>query len=173
MSVSNFSMPRSNPFKRPDIHELTEQLIMLHDAQEDCIAELKCENEHLKSENYKDEELIKMQEKVKVAEEEKREALIAYYRGFPISKEEEEFIHSWQKQHDIKEHGNKNGYHGAIGGYFSYRFVPTSIGTIGECRCNTCERNAYEFACKEGKYNREAFEEYMKDHNGRIIFQDL
>ena len=109
MSVSNFSMPRSNPFKRPDIHELTEQLIMLHDAQEDYIAELKCENEHLKSENYKDEELIKMQEKLKAAEEEKREALTAYYRGFPISKEEEEFIHSWQKQHDIKEHGNKNG----------------------------------------------------------------
>ena len=54
MLVSNFSMSRSNPFKRPDIHELTEQLIMLHDAQEDCIAELKCENEHLKSENYKD-----------------------------------------------------------------------------------------------------------------------
>ena len=173
MSVPNFSIPHSNIFKRPDIHELTEELIMLYDAQEDCIAELKCENEHLKAENYKDEELIKIQEKLKAAEEKKREALNAYYRGFPISKEEEESIRSWQIQHDIEEHSNKNGYHGAIGGGFLYRFVPTSIGTIGECRCSTCEQNAYKFAYKEGKYNGKAFEEYMKDHNGRIIFQNL
>ena len=37
MSIPN-CIPHSNTFKRPDIHELTEQLIMMHDAQEDCIA---------------------------------------------------------------------------------------------------------------------------------------
>lgn len=163
----------SNPFKRPNIQELTEQLIILHDAQEDCIAELKDENERLKAENYKDEELAKMREEVKAAEEEKKKVLDDYYRGFPISKEEKDSIYEWQKQHDVEEHGNKSGYHGAIGGGFSYRFVPTSIGVVGQCLCGTCELRAYEEACKEGKYDRKAYEKYMEDHNGRITFQDL
>lgn len=171
MSSPNFIY--SNPFKKPSIQELTEQLIELHDAQKDYIADLKDENERLKSENYKDEELTKMKEKVKIAEEEKKRALDDYYRGFPISEEEQKSIREWQKQHDIEEHGNKSGYHGTIGGGFLYRFVPTSIGIVGECRCGTCQMKAYESAYKEGKYNREAFEKYMKDHDGRIIFQDL
>ena len=65
---------------------------------------LKKENEKLKSDHYKDDELKNLEEKYKVMKE-------RCHLGFPITKEEH------------------NG--GAIGGRFSYEFVPTGIGTSG------------------------------------------
>lgn len=81
------------------------------------VENLKKENAELKSEHYKDEQLSNMKDKLNKMEKD-------YYRGFPISKEEEEQINKFQDKY--------RQYYGAIGGAFTYRFTPTSIGVIGE-----------------------------------------
>lgn len=81
---------------------------------------LRKENERLKSETYKDEELSKMEEKYNKMKS-------AYYRGFPISEEEDKKIQEWIKL-QIEKYPNDAG---AIGGRFRYEFIVTSIGVIG------------------------------------------
>ena len=81
------------------------------------VENLKKENAELKSEHYKDEQLSNMKDKLNKMEKD-------YYRGFPISQEEEEQINKFQDKY--------RKYYGAIGGAFTYKFTPTSIGVIGE-----------------------------------------
>ena len=76
--------------------------------------------QELKQEKWADERLIEMKDKLETMSEE-------YYRGFPISAETESRINEWKKNH------RHNG--GAIGGTFTYEFIPTSIGTIGTIKC--------------------------------------
>ena len=81
---------------------------------------LREENERLKSEKYKDEELSKMKEKYEQMNKD-------YYRGFPISEEEDKKINEWiEKQMEKHPSGRAT-----IGGRFTYEFFPTSIGTAG------------------------------------------
>lgn len=87
----------------------------------------------VKDEKYKDNELQKMKQELKTMREE-------YYRGFPISKVEEEKIHEFMKKHD-EIHGN---YHGCSGGGFTYIFYPTALGTSGVIRCDRCKEK-FEF----------------------------
>ena len=81
------------------------------------VENLKKENAELKSEHYKDEQLSNMKDKLNKMEKD-------YYRGFPISEEEEAQINKFQDKY--------RKYYGAIGGAFTYKFTPTSIGVIGE-----------------------------------------
>ena len=78
---------------------------------------LRAEIEKVRAEKYASEEMTKMKERY----EEMRDD---YFRGFPISKEEEKKIHEWMDS--LPEAGS-----GAIGGRFTYKFTPTSIGVIG------------------------------------------
>ena len=81
---------------------------------------LRKENERLKSEAYKDEELAKMKEQY-----EKMEA--DYRRGFGISEAEDKKIRDWM---DKLPQANT----GAIGGRFTYQFICTSIGEVGKVK---------------------------------------
>ena len=78
------------------------------------------EIEKVKSEKYADEELSKLK-----SEYDKMKS--DYYRGFPISEEEDKNIKEW-----IKNQQEKNpGIGGATGGRFTYKFTPTGLGTVG------------------------------------------
>ena len=78
------------------------------------------ENERLKSEAYKDEELSKMKtEYDKMSSD--------YYRGFPISEEENKKINEWIENQQKKV----PGIGGASGGRFTYKFTPTGLGVSG------------------------------------------
>lgn len=81
---------------------------------------LRNENARLKDEAYKDEELAKMKESHDKMSED-------YYRGFPISEEEDKKIKKWEDKMIETHPGNG----GAIGGRFRYEFIPTGVGTIG------------------------------------------
>lgn len=69
----------------------------------------------------KDSEITNLQE-------ENKQLRADLYRGFPISKKENEAICQWQKQHKCCG--------GAIGGSYTYEFTPTAIGTIGIIKCS-------------------------------------
>ena len=78
------------------------------------------EIEKVKSEKYADEELTRLK-----SEYDKMKS--DYYRGFPISEEEDKNIKEW-----IKNQQKKNpGIGGAAGGRFTYKFTPTGLGTSG------------------------------------------
>ena len=81
---------------------------------------LKKEIEKVKSEKYADEELSKLK-----SEYDKMKS--DYYRGFPISEEEDKNINEWIKKQQEKNPGSG----GTAGGRFTYRFTPTGLGTVG------------------------------------------
>ena len=81
---------------------------------------LRKEIEKVKSEKYADEELSRLKSAYDKMKSD-------YYRGFPISEEEDKNIKEW-----IKNQQKKNpGIGGAAGGRFTYKFIPTGLGTSG------------------------------------------
>lgn len=95
---------------------------------------LEKQNQKLRDEKYKDNELLRMEAELKAMKED-------YYRGFPISEEEQKSIREWMDKHDEEVHhartlGDKLKLGGCCGGRYSYHFVPTSIGTIGTVKCS-------------------------------------
>ena len=81
---------------------------------------LRKEIEKVKSEKYADEELSRLK-----SEYDKMKS--DYYRGFPISEEEDKNINEWIKKQQEKNPGSG----GAAGGRFTYKFTPTGLGTVG------------------------------------------
>ena len=91
--------------------------------------------ETLRDEKWKDKELQHWKE---VAEN----ALAELHRGFGIDQKEADAIRAWKKEHE-KEFHNGSSYRGAIGGGYTYEFVPTSIGTIGTIKCSCGEKYCF------------------------------
>ena len=58
---------------------------------------------------------------------------------FIITNKECKEIDKWISNH-IKQKHHGNSYAGAIGGRFTYQFIPTSIGTVGEIICSCGEK---------------------------------
>ena len=92
------------------------------------------ENCRLKNENYKNEELSGMRRQLEKMQKD-------YYRGFPISEEEQKSIREWMDKHDEEVHNcrtlkDKLRRGGCVGGTYKYEFIPTSIGAIGIVKCS-------------------------------------
>lgn len=95
---------------------------------------LELQNRELYDEHYKDNELKQMLDEVNKMKDD-------YYRGFPISEEEDKNIKEWIDNHERDVHGcytleDKINRGGCCGGTYTYEFVPTSIGTIGTVKCS-------------------------------------
>lgn len=135
-------------------------------SKEETIAYLREELKKAKDEAYVSEEMTRIKEEL----DKTRKDL---YRGFPISENESKHIRDWQCRHETLYHKNPKGYHGAIGGGYTYKFYPTSIGVIGTCYCDICHREATIAAVKNGKYDPEAYRDKLAELNGSFVFQDL
>lgn len=81
----------------------------------------------------KDEEIQKLKNEISEMKKSKLKGL-----SFVVTEEELEEIEKWMDKHIKEKHGGDH-YAGAIGGRYSYRFVPTSIGEIGEVVCSCGE----------------------------------
>lgn len=119
-------------------HELIKELKNRFDKQEDRIKYLEERNKKLQKENWAEEKCQKMENRYNAM-------LSEYYRGFPISEEEQEKITAWKKQHDLEKHhadtlDKRVRLDGVSGGRFKYIFIPTSLGTLGYIQCNCGEK---------------------------------
>lgn len=106
----------------------------IFESDECTIEALRKRNIELLDEHYKDKSLSEMKEQYEKMQKN-------YYRGFPISEEEDLAIKKWQKEHDEKVHRLTDDRlrmkaEGVCGGRYSYRFVPTSLGVSGVVRCS-------------------------------------
>lgn len=101
---------------------------------ENRIKYLQEENRKLREEYNKDEEIQKMQQKLDRMQKD-------YWRGFPITEDEENAIEEWKQKHDAEVHRwitdrTRMKAEGVSGGRYSYHFVPTSLGVSGVIRCH-------------------------------------
>ena len=106
-----------------EVHPLDESLSSIKERFNDLVESnqsLQEKLQEIKDEKWADKRLQEMNEKL---EKMRRE----YYRGFPISDEEQKKIDEWLVNH--------RHYGGAIGGSHTYEFNPTSIGTFGKIKC--------------------------------------
>ena len=136
-----YSAYRDNKYiEVPPMNELCLALKDKFMRQEEKIEHLEEEIKKLKDENWKDNELQSMKEQYDKMRED-------YYRGFPISKEEKEKINAWINKHEKEKHPRPEKSFprgGAIGGCYSYHFVPTSIGVFGSIKCNCGEKFTFQ-----------------------------
>lgn len=128
------------------VEDCMKSILSRIESYEDTIERLKEENQKLKDEVWKDEELQDMKEQLD-------EMKAKYYRGFPISKQEEIAIKEWKEKHEEEVHGlttpmARMQAQGVSGGRYVYHFYPTAIGCSGVIRCDACGEE-FEF-CEIG-----------------------
>ena len=115
----------------------TEELVDILTALADYVAESEEKRDKAikqLEEFNKDEEIVKLKEQLQNKQEKIKNSQV-----FIIEPEEVELIRKWKTQHEAEEHGG-NSYAGAVGGRYTYEFVPTSIGTVGVVKC-TCGKH--------------------------------
>lgn len=123
-----------------DIDTICDSLRELVGSAEQRAQTAQEELKKLKDEKWKEKEIQILLDQLNKAKEDS-------YRGFPISKKEDEAIQNWKNQHYTNQHNadtvtKRIQLQGVSGGLFTYIFLPTSIGTSGVCRCNSCYRKA-------------------------------
>mgnify|MGYP000074417591 CR=1 FL=1 len=104
------------------------------DDQKRTVNNLRNKIKELTDSQYKDKKLREMKDKLEAMQRE-------YNRGFPITDKEWDAIETWKEKHDREVHSliecnERIG--GAIGGRYTFEFIPCSIGTIGTIRCGDC-----------------------------------
>lgn len=104
------------------------------DDQKRTVNNLRNKINELTDSQYKDKKLREMKDKLEAMQRE-------YNRGFPITDKEWDAIETWKEKHDREVHGliecnERTG--GAIGGRYTFEFIPTTIGIIGTIKCGSC-----------------------------------
>lgn len=104
------------------------------DDQKKTIDNLRNQIKELTDSQYKDKELQKMKAELEKMQRE-------YNRGFQITDKEWGAIEAWKEKHDREVNGltecnERAG--GAIGGRYTFEFIPCSIGTVGTVKCGDC-----------------------------------
>ena len=129
--------------------------------------QLEQENKRIKSEKYAEGELASMKERLEEMEEN-------YYRGFPVSVEQDEAIAEWEKKHRKERHNGKYA-PSAIGGSFQFRFITTSIGIVGACICLSCMRKAEEkfYSYPIKNQTQDLKSKLIKNYDAEFCFQEL
>lgn len=117
--------------------EIADMIVTKFNRQEKENELLREENKRLKEDAYKDSEIARLKEQ-------NDNLFNDLCRGFGISEAEAKSIENWKQTHEATVHNlttyeQRLGAGGAIGGTYSYHFIPTSIGTIGTVRCNCGE----------------------------------
>lgn len=112
-------------FKNLVFEDCLVKLKNAHDEDMLTIKVLTEQNEELKSEHYKDEEIQRLQQKIESMEKDLN-------RGFPISEEGQKKIDEWFVQH-LKQKHDSNRHIDYI-----YKFVKTHLGIYGSVKCNRC-----------------------------------
>jgi hypothetical protein len=125
-------------------NDFTENIIELFNTQKSRNDRLQEENAILKDEHYKDKKIQELEDKISELRSE-----LGY--SFRMTKEDWDRVREWQIQHQAEKHGLKTSKDrlaagGAIGGNWTFEFVPTSIGTVGTCICGSCKE---EFVFQE------------------------
>ena len=100
------------------IDECLDRIKAINENSKLRIEQLENENQYLREEYNKDEEIKKMQQELETTKKDLR-------RGFPISEREQKAIKEWQEKHDTEVHGLKtleDRLHagGLIGGRYTY-----------------------------------------------------
>ena len=117
------------------LENLEESLNKIYDQYRHVLIEnehLLKENTFLKSEKYKDEELATMKEKYD-------KMYSDYYRGFPITAEQQHKVNEWMNKQIEGFEDTKIGWH-----CFHYEFYPTSIG-IAAYIVNDLTKEKFQF----------------------------
>ena len=119
-----------------DVNKLLQRIGNQFERKNSEIKHLQEEIKKLKDSHYKDIELANMKSKLNEAKQD-------LYRGFPITEDDENRIEEWKRKHEEEAHGLKTledrmRTQGCCGGVYEYRFIPTSIGVVGEIICDKC-----------------------------------
>lgn len=133
-----YDMTSGKMIRVNDFYQFIDSIKWQYEADQNKIKLLTEQNKKLRDEKYKDEELQKLTNELEECRKEVR-------RGFSISEDEEKSINEWKKKHELEKHGIKTDRdridaHGAIGGAYTYHFLPTSIGIVGEVSCSCGEK---------------------------------
>lgn len=104
------------------------------DDKNRTINNLRNQIKELTDSQYKDKKLQEIKVELEKMQRE-------YNRGFPITDKEWKAIEAWKEKHDREVHGltecdERIG--GAIGGRYTFEFIPTTIGVIGTIKCGDC-----------------------------------
>lgn len=120
-----------NPVEVYSADECLHAIQMRIKSYERLIPALRKENEQLKAENYKDQELALMQQKYEAICESMK-------RGFQIDKDEENAINYWKNKHSLEKHkmeftGKRIRYSNHS---YTYEFFPSELGVFGTIKCS-------------------------------------
>ena len=114
--------------KTDNFNNHIKEIVAIVEAQDEIITAQREEINFLNNKYDENEEIKELKKRL-------REESYKNLNGFPITEDELKAINEWKEKHEAEVH-NGSSYAGAIGGRYSYHFVPTSIGTSGTIRCS-------------------------------------